>query len=1605
MENFTFLNLKKKVLYGLFSIIALTCYFSLTSFDGISSIADVEMVLPPDSDGDGIRDDKDFDDDNDGIIDTVEDKNLDGDNKCWTNPTDTDGDGIPDYLDLDSDNDGIIDNIEAQTSGGYIPPSCEDKDKNGLDDAYEETPGSCGGLLPVDTDGDGIPDLKDIDSDNDGILDNVEAQTVQGFIALSGEDDNENGLDDAYEELGDGKCNYNGKESHYKGEDKVELCHKEDKSHSNPRNGYHTISVAPAAVQAHLDHGDTLGACEETCGFTGGLDPIDSDDDGNDDFRDIDSDNDGLPDNVEGQTTAGYIPPSGMDDDKDGLDNAYEGSGDEGITPVNTDGTDNPDYLDDDTDNDLVPDNNEGNDFNFDGVPDQAYTGTDTDNDGLDDGYEGSDVDDGYDVNDEIDDPANDLPDTDGTEDVNYRDLDDDGDGIDTPDEDADGDGDPTNDDTDDDGTPDYLDPDSPGDDTDGDGVPDSVDLDDDNDGILDTTEDPNIDGDDDPLTDPLDSDGDGRPDHLDIDSDNDGIPDNVEAQPTATYIAPNDDDEATYEANQGVNSAYIGGLTPENTDNDQLPDYLDSDTDNDLVPDNNEGNDFNFDGVPDQAYTGTDTDNDGLDDGYEGSDVDDGYDVNDEIDDPANDLPDTDGTEDVNYRDLDDDGDGIDTPDEDADGDGDPTNDDTDDDGTPDYLDPDSPGDDTDGDGVPDSVDLDDDNDGILDTTEDPNIDGDDDPLTDPLDSDGDGRPDHLDIDSDNDGIPDNVEAQPTATYIAPNDDDEATYEANQGVNSAYIGGLTPENTDNDQLPDYLDSDTDNDLVPDNNEGNDFNFDGVPDQAFTGTDTDNDGLDDGYEGSDVDDGYDVNDEIDDPANDLPDTDGTEDVNYRDLDDDGDGIDTPDEDADGDGDPTNDDTDDDGSPDYLDPDMPIGIDAVDDNFSADISGGQIPDSNVLSNDTLDGEPVDPSDIILTSTPTDELTINEDGTITVTTGIAEGTYTIDYTICEVADEDNCDTGTVTVEVGPDPRNVIDAVDDNFSADTSGGQIPDSNVLTNDTLDGEPVNLNNIVLISTPTDELTINADGTILVTPGTPEGTYTIDYTICEEADEENCDTATVTIVVGPFMGNVIDAVDDAFNADTSGGQIPDSNVVSNDTLDGEPVDPSDIILTSTPTDELTINEDGSITVAPDTPEGTYTIDYTICEAADTDNCDTGTVTVEVGPAMGNELIAVDDSYNADTMGGDIPDSNVLANDTLNGEEVTLSDVILTSTPTDELTINEDGSITVAPNTPEGTYTIDYTICEMADVENCDTGTVTVEVGPGMGNELIAVDDSYNADTMGGDIPDSNVLANDTLNGEEVTLSDVILTSTPTDELTINEDGSITVAPDTPEGTYTIDYTICEMADVENCDTGTVTVEVGPGMVNLIDAVDDSYGSNSAGGLIANSNVLDNDTLNGESITLSDVILSSTPTGDLTINEDGSVTVTPNTPDGVYTIEYTICEATNPENCDTAVVTVSIENIEVNQMLTPNGDLKNDFLFIRGVRNIRSSTLRIFNRWGVAVYEGKNYDNINNVFDGRSRGRSTLSVNDYLPAGVYFYIFDYETEEGSFTDSEYIYISR
>ncbi|BAO76682.1 T9SS C-terminal target domain-containing protein [Winogradskyella sp. PG-2] len=130
-----------------------------------------------DIDCDGIYDSGDVDNDNDGILDTVEDENLDLDNDPLTNPTDTDGDLIPDYLDLDSDNDGIYDVDEAGNTAldtnndGVVDTNdagFTDLDTNGADDDAEAT-------TPIDTGIDGSFDFQNTDSDGDGCSDANEA--------------------------------------------------------------------------------------------------------------------------------------------------------------------------------------------------------------------------------------------------------------------------------------------------------------------------------------------------------------------------------------------------------------------------------------------------------------------------------------------------------------------------------------------------------------------------------------------------------------------------------------------------------------------------------------------------------------------------------------------------------------------------------------------------------------------------------------------------------------------------------------------------------------------------------------------------------------------------------------------------------------------------------------------------------------------------------------------------------------------------------------------------------------------------------------------------------------------------------------------------------------------------------------------------------------------------------------------------------------------------------------------------------------------------------------------------------------------------------------
>jgi gliding motility-associated-like protein len=91
-------------------------------------------------------------------------------------------------------------------------------------------------------------------------------------------------------------------------------------------------------------------------------------------------------------------------------------------------------------------------------------------------------------------------------------------------------------------------------------------------------------------------------------------------------------------------------------------------------------------------------------------------------------------------------------------------------------------------------------------------------------------------------------------------------------------------------------------------------------------------------------------------------------------------------------------------------------------------------------------------------------------------------------------------------------------------------------------------------------------------------------------------------------------------------------------------------------------------------------------------------------------------------------------------------------------------------------------------------------------------------------------------------------------------------------------------------------------------------------------------------------------------------------------------------CETEQTFEVKTEILVYNAVSRNNDGMNDIFEVSCIENFKNNTVRIFNRTGTLVYEGKGYDNQEIVFDGISnRGISVLGKD--LPDGTYFYIID------------------
>ena len=121
-------------------------------------------------------------------------------------PKDSDGDGINDQNDFDSDNDGIPDFIESQGLN-LVALSNVDANADGIDDVFGI------GFTAADTDNDGVPNYLDLDSDNDGIHDLDEsgngATDINSDGIIDGNNFGTNGLANSLETVpNNGTINY-----------------------------------------------------------------------------------------------------------------------------------------------------------------------------------------------------------------------------------------------------------------------------------------------------------------------------------------------------------------------------------------------------------------------------------------------------------------------------------------------------------------------------------------------------------------------------------------------------------------------------------------------------------------------------------------------------------------------------------------------------------------------------------------------------------------------------------------------------------------------------------------------------------------------------------------------------------------------------------------------------------------------------------------------------------------------------------------------------------------------------------------------------------------------------------------------------------------------------------------------------------------------------------------------------------------------------------------------------------------------------------------------------------------------------------------------------
>ena len=696
--------------------------------------------------------------------------------------------------------------------------------------------------------------------------------------------------------------------------------------------------------------------------------------------------------------------------------------------------------------------------------------------------------------------------------------------------------------------------------------------------------------------------------------------------------------------------------------------------------------------------------------------------------------------------------------------------------------------------------------------------------------------------------------------------------------------------------------------------------------------------------------------------------------------------------------------------------VPAGVQLTPDADATVPKNGGVVD--VLGNDTVDGNPAtkDNVDISIVDNGGTGATIDSNGKIVIPDGATPGEHIIRYKVCEKG-TNRCEEGTVKVVVAQEHILAnADSYEQKWSATETVAKDDngDANILANDELASNrslSTNLVDIEQVEASSDKVSIDtATGKVKIAAGAPAGTYTLKYTIKPKGQATPVSTpATVTVVVK----NKVEVTDDEISGTPSDSDTPNEigNVTDNIKINGQKPNPSDVIIqvvrladpkrpgASVPTIDTTT---GKITVGKDVPKGDYTIRVKVCDKDTPATCVEKDYKIKVRPNQ--SLQAIDDEYTLGftmrtsvTTGGSVLDNDKLADKTkLSTDDVTV-DRTLRKAPlvvdNDLVIMNEDGYITVKPGLPEGTYTYYYTI---RTKDNSQTAEAKVVIHI---SKYVAADDTITVERPskeGEETPSENsVLDNDRFNGEkpepgavDITLISVSESADGKIELDTTT-GKIKVKPGAPIGEHTLKYRVCPKGSTTGCQEGEAKVTVQPNLTLKELTLDKPI--NSAVSETHTDSVLNGSTLDGQPISPSDVTMEIVNGGidGVTINADGQITIPKGAPSGTYTIEYKVkSNAYGVEKIGRVTVTITNDaDLEFyNAISTDEGSQNNGFI-IKNIDLYPNNNLKIFNRYGVLVYEKDGYTNTD-PFKGISTGRATVNKDGKLPQGTYYYVLEY-----------------